>query len=66
MQGTLNGITVLDLSRLLPGPYCSMILSDHGARVISIEDRRYKNDGLYQQASTQASGLSLSAPKDDH
>ncbi|WP_269434680.1 CoA transferase [Desulfosarcina alkanivorans] len=24
-----------------------MILSDHGARVISIEDRRYKNDGLY-------------------
>ncbi len=36
-NGSLNGVTVLDLSRLLPGPYCSMILADHGARVIHIE-----------------------------
>lgn len=47
MRQTLDGITVLDLSRQLPGPYCSMILSDHGARVISVEDRRYKADGHY-------------------
>ena len=40
-NGALNGITVLDLSRLLPGPFCSMILADHGARVIAIEDKRY-------------------------
>ena len=40
-NGALNGLTVLDLSRLLPGPFCSMILADHGARVIAIEDRRY-------------------------
>lgn len=39
--GALKGITVLDLSRLLPGPFCSMILADHGARVIAIEDKRY-------------------------
>lgn len=39
--GALNGLTVLDLSRLLPGPYASMILADHGARVICIEDRRF-------------------------
>lgn len=39
--GALKGLTVLDLSRLLPGPFCSMILADHGARVIAIEDRRY-------------------------
>ncbi|MFP4214083.1 MAG: CaiB/BaiF CoA transferase family protein [Desulfohalobiaceae bacterium] len=36
-QGVLQGVTVLDLSRLLPGPYCSMLLADHGARVIAVE-----------------------------
>jgi crotonobetainyl-CoA:carnitine CoA-transferase CaiB-like acyl-CoA transferase len=47
-QGALTGITVLDLSRLLPGPYCSMILADHGARVIAIEDKKqYAADGLF-------------------
>ncbi len=46
-RGALSGITVLDLSRLLPGPYCSMILADHGARVIAIEDKRFLSDGLF-------------------
>ncbi len=46
-RGALDGITVIDLSRLLPGPYCSMILADHGARVIAIEDRRFLSDGLF-------------------
>ena len=45
--GALTGINVVDLSRLLPGPYCSMILADHGARVIAIEDKRFLADGLY-------------------
>ncbi len=45
--GALSGITVVDLSRLLPGPYCSMILADHGARVIAIEDKRFLADGLF-------------------
>ncbi len=46
-NGALNGITVIDLSRLLPGPYCSMILADHGARVIAVEDKRFLADGLF-------------------
>jgi crotonobetainyl-CoA:carnitine CoA-transferase CaiB-like acyl-CoA transferase len=45
--GALSGITVIDLSRLLPGPYCSMILADHGARVIAIESRQFLDDGLF-------------------
>lgn len=45
--GALKGITVLDLSRLLPGPYASMILADHGARVIAVEDKRFLSDGLF-------------------
>ncbi len=46
-HGALDGITVIDLSRLLPGPYCSMILADHGARVIAVEDKRFLADGLF-------------------
>ncbi|RLC31969.1 MAG: CoA transferase [Deltaproteobacteria bacterium] len=46
-NGALSGIKVLDLSRLLPGPYCSMILADHGAKVIAVEDRRFMADNLF-------------------
>ncbi|MCF8110060.1 MAG: CoA transferase [Desulfobacteraceae bacterium] len=37
MRQPLSGITVVDLSTLLPGPFCSMIMADFGARVIKIE-----------------------------
>jgi len=49
-HGALSGTTVIDLSRLLPGPYCSMILADHGARVIAVEDRRFLADGLFMNS----------------
>ena len=37
MVMALDGIKVLDLSRLAPGPYCSMLLADFGADVLLVE-----------------------------
>jgi crotonobetainyl-CoA:carnitine CoA-transferase CaiB-like acyl-CoA transferase len=53
----LEGIRVVDLSRVLAGPFCSMFLADMGAEVIKIEDPRH-GDPLREQGEKR-NGLSL-------
>ena len=43
-MGALDGITVIDMSRYIAGPYCSMLLGDMGADVIKVERREKGED----------------------
>lgn len=38
MGSPLEGIRIMDLSQMLPGPFCTQILGDYGAEIIKVED----------------------------
>ena len=68
MAQAFAGLRVLDLSRLLPGPYCSLLFADLGAEVIKIEEPErgdYARENLphYGQTGVGAAFLLLNRNK---
>lgn len=53
----LDGLKVLDFSRLLPGPFCSLLLADMGADVIKIEDPKGGDYARYYPPIVGNSGV---------
>ncbi len=72
----LEGVKILDLSRLLPGPYCTMLLADMGAEVIKIEEpkrgdynrewfpKKVKNSGYFIGVNRNKKSLTLDLKKE--
>lgn len=74
-NGILDGVVVLDLTQMLAGPYCTMILADHGADVIKIEpphgdmsrglgpyaiqDKRRENSGYFHSINRNKRSMIL-------
>lgn len=48
-EGALTGIRVIDFSRIVAGPHCTMCLADFGAEVIKLEDPRAGDDLRYHK-----------------
>lgn len=46
-RGPLSGITVVDLSRILAGPYCTFLMAELGARVIKVEPPEKGDDARH-------------------
>ena len=74
-KGALSGIRVLDLSRVLAGPFCTMMLADLGAEVIKIEIPGKGDDsrsfgpfvngesGYYMNVNRNKTGITLNLKK---
>ena len=54
MMDALQGIKILDLARLLPGNFCTLLLADYGADVLKIEDTNRGDYGRWYRPLVRA------------
>lgn len=57
----LDGVRVLDLSRLLPGGFCSLLLADYGADVLKVEDTRLGDYIRWAPPTVEGAAVSASS-----
>ena len=55
----LSGIRVLDLSRLLPGPFCTLLLADLGAEIIKVEEPGKGDYSRHYSANIDGIGINF-------
>jgi crotonobetainyl-CoA:carnitine CoA-transferase CaiB-like acyl-CoA transferase len=69
MVKALEGIRVLDLTQLLPGPYCTGILADFGAEVIKVEpkggDYGRLFPGMFNQVNRSKKSITLNLKEEE-
>jgi crotonobetainyl-CoA:carnitine CoA-transferase CaiB-like acyl-CoA transferase len=69
-ERALSGLTVLDLSENISGPYCTRLLADYGATVIKIEkphnvDAEIEKSGLFLFLNTSKKSITLNIDEKD-
>jgi len=76
-RGPFNGVLVIDLTRVLAGPFCTMMLADLGARVIKVENPQGGDDsrhfepfingtsGYFESLNRGKESIALDLKKDD-
>jgi len=62
-QKILNGIRVVELSRVLAGPYCGQLLADFGATVIKVEGPEGDENRRWPPISPRASSANFGSVK---
>ena len=58
LTGPLSGVVILDLSRILAGPYCTLLLHEQGARVIKVEPPGGDDSRAYGPSKTASRCIS--------